>query len=252
MGKNILVEVCCGSLDDAIRAEASGADRIELNSCLFQGGLTPSIGTLIKAREKLGIPVMVMVRPRGAGFYYTEAEYEVMLKDAECFINSGADGIVFGFLHEDGTVDYERCKYILEIIGKKESVFHRAIDVVPDPMEALERLAALGVTRVLTSGQQPTVREGMPLIAEMVKQAAERIQILPGGGIHPGDVAEIIKKTEVRQVHVAAPGIRMDKSTCGNSRIYYGGALYPPEDRHEIADESMLRRMVEAVHFHKE
>lgn len=248
MDKSISVEVCCGSLDDAIRAGAAGANRIELNSCLFLGGLTPSFGTFLKAKENLHIPVMVMVRPRGAGFHYTGAEFEVMLKDTECFINNGADGIVFGFLNEDGTVDYERCKRILEIIGEKESVFHRAIDVVPDPLETLDRLASLGVTRVLTSGQQPTVREGVPLIAEMVKQASDKIQVLPGGGIHIGDVDEIVKKTGVNQVHVAALSVRMDKSTYGNSRIYYGGALYPSEDRHEIADENMLKRIIERVH----
>ncbi len=245
MDKRIFAEVCCGSLDDALRAESAGADRIELNSCLFLGGLTPSMGTFLKAKEKLHIPIMVMVRPRGAGFFYTASEFEVMLADAECFINNGADGIVFGFLNEDGSVDYERCKRILAIIGEKESVFHRAIDVVPEPLEALDKLAAIGVKRVLTSGQQATVREGIPLIAEMVKQASERIQVLPGGGINMGDVAEIVKNTGVNQVHVAALGVRMDKSTSGNLRIYYGGALYPPEDRHEIADESMLKCIIE-------
>lgn len=247
MAKEILVEVCCGSIDDAIIAGAAGAGRIELNSCLFLGGLTPSMGTFLKAKEKLDIPVMVMVRPRGAGFYYTENEFEVMLEDAEKFVENDADGIVFGFLNPDGTVDYERCKRIVDIIGEKEAVFHRAIDVVPEPLEVLDRLAAIGVKRVLTSGQQPSVTEGAALIKEMVRHAGDRIQILPGGGIRLHNAADIAKATGVNQVHLSALGSRKDESTCGNSRIHFGGALYPPEDRHEIVDENLLTKIIQSL-----
>jgi copper homeostasis protein len=102
---------------------------------------------------------------------------------------------------------------MLDIIGEKEAVFHRAIDVVPEPLETLEILASLGVKRVLTSGQQPTVREGVPLIAEMVGRMAGRMEILPGGGIRMMDVAGIVRDTGVNQVHVSGSGVRMDKST---------------------------------------
>lgn len=247
MAKEILVEVCCGSIDDAITAQSAGAGRIELNSCLFMGGLTPSMGMFLAAKEKLDIPVMVMVRPRGAGFCYTDNEFAAMLKDTELFIEKGADGVVFGFLNRDGTVDYERCKKMIEIAGDRETVFHRAIDVVPEPLEAIDRLADIGVTRILTSGQQPSVPEGVPLIAEMVQRFDKRIQILPGGGIKPHNAAEIAKATGAGQVHVSALGVRMDESAQANMRIHFGGALYPPEDKHEIVDENVLKRIIESL-----
>jgi copper homeostasis protein len=129
--RRINVEICCGSADDVFEAAGAGADRVELNSCLFLGGLTPSIGELLTAKGA-GIKIMAMVRPREGGFCYTEREFETMLADAAELLKAGADGIVFGFLHLDGTVDKERCKAMMDVIGDKESVFHRAIDVVPD------------------------------------------------------------------------------------------------------------------------
>jgi copper homeostasis protein len=246
MNQKVLIEVCCGSVDDAIIAQEAGADRIELNSCLFEGGLTPSLGSFLTAKEKIDIPIMVMVRPRGAGFYYTEAEFESMLKDAEIFAKNGADGIVFGFLNEDGTINYKRCREMLNAVGDKESVFHRAIDVVPDCIEAVSKLADLGVDRILTSGQEPSSFEGVPMIHEMVKAADGKIEILPGGGVRKTNVAHIVEQTGVTQVHFAGHGVRMDSSTGGNTKIFFGGALYPPEDRHKIADCGKLTSIIEA------
>ena len=108
--RNYLVEVCCGSAEDAINAQKGGADRIELNSSLFLGGLTPSIGELKVTRKSVDIPIMAMVRPRQGGFCYTETEYKTAVADAEALLECGADGIVFGFLNADGTVDCEKVK----------------------------------------------------------------------------------------------------------------------------------------------
>ena len=138
--KPLLFEVCCGSAEDAIEAAKGGAQRVELNSDLFHGGLTPTIGALQVAKRHIDIPVMCMVRPREGGFCYTDVEFEVMLADARALLDTGADGIVFGFLHEDGTVDRERTRQMLEVIGDKTSVFHRAIDVTPDVFAALDAL----------------------------------------------------------------------------------------------------------------
>ena len=241
----IIKEVCCGSLDDAILAEEAGADRIELNSCLQQGGLTPSLDTLIEAKKRLKIPVMVMVRPREAGFYYTENEIRVMERDAALFLEHGADGIVFGFLNQDGTINTKMTRRMLKIIGTKQSVFHRAFDVVPDPITALNLLIELGVTRVLTSGQQPSVYDGIPLIRELIGRAAGRIQILPGAGIQLENVREIIQKTGADQIHFASSTIRMDTSASGNPQIFFGGAYYPPEDRYKIADLDSMKKIIE-------
>src|SRR5579863_6467483 len=163
----VLLEICCGSIDDAIEAEKGGADRVELCSALFLGGLTPSVGTLQEAKRRLKIPIMVMVRPRGGGFCYTEAEMASMERDTEAAIENGADGVVFGILQSNGTIDVPRCRRIRELIGNRQAVFHRAFDVTPEPFAALDQLVDLGITRVLTSGQKDSVPEGADLIRKL-------------------------------------------------------------------------------------
>ena len=123
------LEVCCGSVDDVLEAQRGGADRVELNSCLMLGGLTPSIGALVTAKRLSSLPVMTMVRPRQAGFCYTEAEYATALADAEALLGHGSDGLVFGFLDADGNLDVKRTRELARIAGNKTKVFHRAIDV---------------------------------------------------------------------------------------------------------------------------
>ena len=113
----VLLEICCGSIDDAIEAEKGGADRVELCSALFLGGLTPSFGTIQEAKRRLRIPVVVMVRPRGGGFAYSEAEMASMERDAKAAVEAGADGIVFGILQADGRIDIARCRRIRQLIG---------------------------------------------------------------------------------------------------------------------------------------
>src|SRR5215469_11620229 len=157
----ILLEICCGSIDDAIESEKGGADRVELCSALFLGGLTPSIGTIQEAKQRLKIPIIVMVRPRGGGFCYTDAEFATMERDTAAAIEAGADGIVFGILTNDGKLDRQRVQRIRKLIGNKQAVFHRAFDVTPDPYAALEELIDLGIIRVLTSGQKDTVPQGI-------------------------------------------------------------------------------------------
>ncbi|MCL2684741.1 MAG: hypothetical protein FWE55_05805, partial [Synergistaceae bacterium] len=171
MEKVVKFELCCGSVDDVVQAYKGGAGRVELNSGLFLGGLTPSVGTLIEARKRVPLPIMCMVRPREGGFCYSECEFAAMIADAGILLEHGADGIVFGFLKEDGTVDAERCREMLAVIGGRDSMFHKAIDVTPDVFAALDTLIELGVSRVLTSGQAPTVAQGMDVIKRMVKHA---------------------------------------------------------------------------------
>ena len=241
--KNILLEICCGSIDDAIQAEKGGADRVELCSALFLGGLTPSIGTIQEAKRRLKIPVMVMVRPRGGGFCYSEAEMATMERDVEAAIDSGADGVVFGVLESDGRIDVRRAKRIRQLIGKRQAVFHRAFDVTPAPFRALEQLVDLGITRILTSGQRDTVREGVELIAELVERAGKRIEILPGGGIRVFDVREIVERTGCRQVHMTAWRTARDSSTEARPEVTFGGALRPAEDSYEVADAKLVKKI---------
>ena len=161
------------------------SDRVELNSDLFHGGLTPTLGELIVAKRETGMKIMAMVRPREGGFCYTEAEFATAVEDAKLLLAHGADGLVFGFLHQDGSLDGEQTKILagLAQAAGKESVFHRAIDVVPDWRKTLDQLISLGITRVLTSGQEADVSLGTGTVREMISYGAGRIQILPGAGI---------------------------------------------------------------------
>ena len=248
MGK-VLLEVCCGSADDVIQAHRAGADRVELNSDLFHGGLTPTLGTLLVAKRETGMPIMAMVRPRAGGFCYTGAEFAAAVEDAKLLLAHGADGIVFGFLHEDGTLDRERTGILAELARSagKEAVFHRAIDVVPDWRETIDALAGLGITRVLTSGQEPDVSLGTQTIREMIAYAAGRIQILPGAGITARNMERIIEETGCSQIHLAAHRQEYDTSVRNNRAIFYGGCLYPPEDRYDLIDSGYIGGMVQKL-----
>ena len=236
----VLLEMCCGSAEDVLVAARSGADRVELNSNLFQGGLTPSLGTLQVVRAHSDIPVMAMVRPRAGGFCYTDTEMEVARADAKLLLAGGADGLVFGFLHADGTVDEDRVREMVELAEGKPTVFHRAIDVVPDWKRALDALIRLGVTRVLTSGQESDVFFALDTIAEMIRFAGDAIEILPGAGITLRNVARVVAETGCTQVHLAAHRSFPETSVANNRSIYYGGALYPPEDRYDVTDGDVV------------
>ena len=239
----ILLEICCGSIDDAIEAEKGGADRVELCSALFLGGLTPSLGTIREAKRRLQIPVMVMVRPRGAGFCYTEAEMATMERDTEAAMAEGADGVVFGILRPDGNIDVDRCKRLRRLVRERQAVFHRAFDVTPDAFRALDELVEMDMTRVLTSGQKESVAEGAELIRRLRERAGERIEILPGGGIRPYQLQEVVERTGCRQVHLTAWKTTTDASTYANRGVTFGGALYPAEDRYEVTDAELVSRL---------
>jgi copper homeostasis protein len=243
----ILLEICCGSIDDAIQSQSGGADRVELCSALFLGGLTPSIGTIQEATRRLRIPVMVMVRPRGGGFCYTDAEFATMQRDAEASLDSGADGVVFGILKPDGRIDRRRTERMRRVIGTREAVFHRAFDVTPDPLQALEQLIDLGITRVLTSGQKPSAPEGAELIAKLIKKAGKRIEILPGGGIRPYNMKSVVQRTGCRQIHMTAWRKVEDRSTHANADISFGGALTPPEDFYDMTDAGQVKEIVNGL-----
>ena len=199
----ILIEACCGSADDALEAARGGADRVELNSALYLGGLTPSAGSLRVLRETSDVPVMAMLRPREGGFCYTEAAFRTMLADGELLLRAGADGLVFGCLTPDGEIDEPRVRALVALCGGRPAVFHRAIDVTPDWRRALEALIRCGVTRVLTSGQAKSAMLGAQIIAQMVRFAQGAIEILPGAGVTLDNVLELLAITGCTQVHLS-------------------------------------------------
>jgi copper homeostasis protein len=201
---NVLVEACVESLDAAVAAAAGGAHRIELCANLAAGGTSPDAATLAACLSRLAIPVFVMVRPRGGDFHYSAAERAGMVEEIWQVKAAGAQGIVMGALRPDATVDETLTRELIAAARPLPATFHRAFDSCNDVEEALETLIALGVTRVLTSGQAPTAPDGAATIAELVRLAAGRIGILAGGGITSANVAALVRASGVREVHLSA------------------------------------------------
>ncbi|MCA9957355.1 MAG: copper homeostasis protein CutC, partial [Anaerolineales bacterium] len=170
----------------------AGAARVELCASLIEGGITPSRGMIRQARAISGIKLHVIIRPRGGDFLFSPEEFAVMAADIETARAEGADGVVIGQLTADGLIDVPRTRELMSIARPMAVTFHRAFDMTPDPFAALETLIGLGVERVLTSGQEASVLEGLPLITELVRRAGDRIIVMPGGGITPRNVDRIV------------------------------------------------------------
>jgi copper homeostasis protein len=232
-GQRVLLEVPVASVEDALAAQEGGADRLELNAALPLGGLSPSLGSLIEMKAQAALPVLVMIRPRPGGFAYSAAEFKVMQKDVDLALEHGADGIVFGILTEDGRVDLERCRCLLRQAKNGAAVFHRAFDVTPDPFEALRHLMDLGFRRVMTSGQEESAYNGTKLIAELIRQAAGRIEVLPAGGINRFTLADIVTRTGCNQVHASLRTRRADRSARARAHVYFGQSIRSPEDTYD-------------------
>jgi copper homeostasis protein len=199
------VEVVACSVDDALAAEAAGADRIELCSSIEVGGLTPSIGLAAEVLSRCSIRVVAMVRPRPGGFLYSESELLTMERDADSLVRAGVQGLVLGVLRESGTVDGEACGRFGQDV---ERVFHRAFDLTPDPLEALDALAELGFTRVLTSGHAATALEGAVELRNLLIRADGRVQVMAGGGVRASNVAQLVSASGVEHIHLG-PHVRV-------------------------------------------
>jgi copper homeostasis protein len=246
-GKSIKLEICTASPEDCAAAERGGADRVELNCALMLGGLTPSLGSVRESRAVLGIQLIAMIRPRAGGFCYSAGEFKVMQRDLEAALSEKADGIAFGVLTPTGGVDVKRCRQLLKLAAGRQTVFHRAFDVVPKPLEALEQLIDLGVTRVMTSGQEATAYNGAANISLYRRQAAGRIEILPAGGINRFTVADVVKRTGCNQVHASLSASRKDDSVSARPQVSFGGTLKPPEDEFPVTDPGAVARLRQAL-----
>ncbi len=202
--RKILTEIATFNPESALRAAQAGADRIELCSGYAEGGLSPSAATINLIKKKINIPVHVMIRPRIGDFVYSETEKEIMLQDIAFCKAAGAEGVVLGALNPEGGIDIEFTAKTVKASLPMKVTFHRAFDLCTDLKGALEDLIACGVHRVLTSGGKPSASLAEKEIAELVIQAADRIIILPGGGIQPETIKSFIANTGVKEIHFSA------------------------------------------------
>ena len=244
---SVLVEACVDSVVSALAAQRGGASRIELCDNLVEGGTTPSAGTIALCRDRLRIPIYVMIRPRGGDFRYSPVELDVMRRDIAAAQALGADGVVLGLLRPDGTVDRRRTRALIALARPLDVTFHRAIDVARDPIAALDDLLSLGVDRVLTSGQSRTALAGAGVIAALVERAAGRLEVLAGGGVDETNAREVVARTGVREIHVRGTSPAKSAMRYKSRRVRMGGAAPADEFTLPVTDARRIRRIVQRV-----
>jgi copper homeostasis protein len=196
-----IIEIATTDFTTTASAVEGGADRIELCSALSEGGITPSYGLVRQCRKTFDIPLFAIIRPRAGDFLYTDEEFELMMKDVQFCKETGCEGVVTGLLNNDGTIDTKRTAKLVALAYPLEVTFHRAFDRCKDPFTALEQLIKTGCQRILTSGQKPTAPEGTGLIAELIRQAGERIIIMPGSGVRKENIKALAEKTGAVEFH---------------------------------------------------
>ena len=198
------LEVIGFNIESCIIAQQAGADRIELCDNPAEGGTTPSYGFIKAAREKLQVDLYPMIRPRGGDFLYSDEEFEIMCEDVKICKSLLCDGVVFGILNADGTVDKKRNTKLVELAYPMGVTFHRAFDRTRDAFEALETLIEIGCERILTSGLKPNVTDGKLMLKALVEKADERIIIMPGSGVRSANVKELATVTGAKEFHSSA------------------------------------------------
>lgn len=237
-----ILEICAGSVESAIAARDGGAQRIELCAALEVGGVTPSAGLIVEARKVNGLTLNVIIRPRGGDFLYNEYEVACMEEDIRTCRSLGVDGIVIGALTAEGDIDSAACQRLINAAEGMSVTFHRAFDMCRNPQKALEELIALGCHRVLTSGQAATAQTGIPLLKELVKQADNRIIIMPGCGVNSNNAAKILQATGANEIHASA------RKNVGSGMIFrHSGVSMGNPDSDEYARKETDVNEVKAI-----
>lgn len=240
----MICEICVDSVAGVRVAKAAGAARVELCASLIEGGITPSRGMIRQARAVAGIKLHVIIRPRGGDFLFDDDEFAAMEADIETAKAEGADGVVIGQLATDGRIDVARTRDLMARARPLAVTFHRAFDMTPDPLEALETLVELGIDRVLTSGQEASVLEGLPLIRELVEKAGQRIIVMPGGGITARNAGRIIAEARPREIHFAALELAEGGMRFRRPHVFMGGELRPPEFDRLVTSADTIRAVM--------
>jgi copper homeostasis protein len=241
---DIILEICTDSITSSLEAAKAGAHRLELCAALPVGGLTPSAGTIRLVREKVDLPLHVLIRPRSGDFFYSADEFAIMRQDVLTARELGADGVVLGLLHPDGTIDVARTGQLVALARPMRVTFHRAFDVCADPFQALEELTALGVDRLLTSGQQSSAPQGADLLRQLVQKAGGHLIIMPGGGINDSNLESLMRQTGAREFHMSLSRKTSSPMTFRRPQVKMGGTLPESEYDHYQADADRIRQVL--------
>jgi copper homeostasis protein len=239
----MICEICVDSVAGVRAAGHASAQRVELCADLLEGGITPSLGAIRQARTVAGVDLNV-IRPRGGDFLFNDDEFAAMRADIEIAKAEGANGVVIGLLTAAGEIDVGRTRELVALARPLSVTFHRAFDVAAEPFGALETLIELGVDRVLTSGQEPSVLEGLPLIVELMKRAGDRIVIMPGGGITARNVERIVAAARPREIHFAALEPVESAMRFRRAHVFMGGELRPPEYDRLDTSQALIRSVM--------
>lgn len=242
----MVCEIVVYTIEAALNAQTGGADRIELCDGPGDGGTTPAYGVIEVVRQNLSIDVFVMIRPRGGDFLYSNDEYHAMKRDIAQCQRLSADGVVLGILNPDGTMDKKRCKELIDQARPMKVTCHRAFDMTRDPFEALEDCIEVGFDRILTSGQRATASEGKELIAALQERAAGRIAIMAGSGVNETTVVDLVRTTQVKEIHFSATAYREGGMQFKNEHIAGMGANEGAEYKLRIADPEKIK-MIRAM-----
>jgi copper homeostasis protein len=199
--RKYVIEIATTDFGTTKSAVAGGADRIELCANLNEGGTTPGYGMIFQCREKFGVLLYPIIRPRGGDFLYDSDEFEIMLHDTKLCKQLGCDGIVTGLLNADGSIDIKRTGILVETAYPMGVTFHRAFDRCRDPFEALEQLVNLGCERILSSGQKPNAPDGVGLLEQLEKASNGRIIIMPGSGVRKENIKDLADRTGCIEFH---------------------------------------------------
>lgn len=241
------IENCAGSAESARRAQLGGAYRIELCAGLPEGGTTPSYGEILATRRAVDIQLNVIIRPRAGDFLYSPLEVEAMLSDIQMARQLGVDGIVVGCLTPEGEVDKPLLRRFVEASAGLPVTFHRAIDVCRDPARALEDIIEAGCARVLTSGGKATALEGAETIAQLVRQAGDRIIIMPGAGVTPENIAELAHRTGAREFHFTGRVPEPSPMRYRHEGVSMGGTVTIDEYAYLFTDPQKIASAREAL-----
>jgi copper homeostasis protein len=205
-----LLEISVESVDAARAAERGGADRIELCSNLSVGGVTPADSLMLGTRANVKLPIFAMIRPRAGDFVYSGEDFAAMKKSIKFAKQLQVDGVVLGILTADSRIDVARTRELVALASPGPVTFHRAFDECADLRVALEDVIKTGATRLLTSGGKRTAPEALDLLGDLVRLACERLIVMPGSGLHAGNIREAVRKTGVREFHAGLSSVVTD------------------------------------------